>query len=246
MKIIGIIPARFASTRFPGKPLIDIGGKSMIQRVYEQAAKVSELSAIAVATDDERIFNHVRSFGGNVLMTSPDHPSGTDRCLEAATLWGKEYDFLLNIQGDEPFIQPSQLAQLAALCKEGTEVATLVRKIVDRETLFNPNAPKVVLDTAGNALYFSRSPIPFVRGKADEDWLNEGPFYRHIGLYAYAKSTLAHITRLSPSSLEIREALEQLRWLEHGITIKTGQSEYDSIGIDVPEDLEKIRAAGLI
>jgi 3-deoxy-manno-octulosonate cytidylyltransferase (CMP-KDO synthetase) len=239
-KYIGIIPARYASTRFPGKPLALIQGKPMIQRVYEQASKV--LDMVYVATDDERIFKAVKEFGGRVIMTSATHTSGTDRCAEAVLLVEKElgelFDVVLNIQGDEPFIEPQQISLLMECFEQPqTQIATLVKKALLPEEVFNPNRPKVVIGTDWQALYFSRSPIPFIRGAEKEDWLLSENFYLHIGLYAFRKDVLLDVTRLPPSSLEKAESLEQLRWIENGFHIVVRETTYDSFGIDTPEDL---------
>ncbi len=242
MKFIGIIPARYASTRFPGKPLVDMIGKPMIQRVYEQVAGL--LDDVCVATDDDRIFDVVRNFGGNVVMTSPDHRSGTDRCQEAFVNVGKPFDVIVNIQGDEPFIQPCQI-ELIKSCFEdkNTQIATLVKPFSpddDFETvLFNPNSPKVVLNKNNQAIYFSRSVIPYVRGKNHTEWLQSTVFYKHIGLYAYRSEVLEEITLLPQSALEMAESLEQLRWIENGYVIKAGITHEETIGIDTPEDMEK-------
>lgn len=237
--ILGIIPARYASTRFPAKALASIGGKSMIQRVVEQARQAASLSRVVVATDDERIRAHVASFGGDVVMTSVHHQSGTDRCREALQQLGTPADYVVNIQGDEPFIQPRQIDLLASVLDGMTELATLVKVISDPETLFNPNSPKVVLSATGEALYFSRHPIPYLRGKPADAWLDAHTYYKHIGLYAYRTDILAQLTQLPPSALEQAESLEQLRWLENGYRIRTVVTEVDSHGIDTPEDLEK-------
>jgi 3-deoxy-manno-octulosonate cytidylyltransferase (CMP-KDO synthetase) len=239
-KYIGIIPARYASTRFPGKPLAIIQGRPMIQRVYEQALKV--LDTVFVATDDQRIFKAVKEFGGRVIMTSTSHSSGTDRCAEAITLveqeLGEQFDVVLNIQGDEPFIEPQQISLLMECFDQpGTQIATLVKTASLADEVFNPNRPKVVLGSNLQALYFSRSPIPFVRGAEKEDWPGSAKFYLHIGLYAFRKDVLLEITRLPPSSLEKAESLEQLRWLENGFQIAVRITSYDSFGIDTPEDL---------
>ena len=240
MKFIGIIPARYGSTRFPGKPMADICGKTVIRRVYEQASKA--LDTVVVATDDDRIYDAVEAFGGKVVMTRSDHKCGTDRCLEAymavtTPTWREQNDadtVIINIQGDEPFIQPEQIKPLmACFDKEGTDIATLVRPYTDRDTrseLENPNTPKVNWDTAcGEARMFSRKVIA----------ASDGKYYRHIGIYAYRADVLAQITQLPQSSLEIEERLEQLRWLENGYTIRVGVTEIPTIGIDTPEDLEK-------
>lgn len=244
-KFIGIIPARYASTRFPGKPLADMDGKPMIQRVYEQVQ--GELDAVWVATDDERIEQAVRDFGGHVVMTSDRHRSGTDRCYEAYTKVGSGYDIVVNIQGDEPFIQPEQIRTLKdCFTSPAVEIATLVKPFSPEDdfekALFNPNSPKVVLNKNLEAMYFSRSVIPYVRGKQYTEWLAEHTYYKHIGLYAYRAETLAEITRLEPSSLEQAESLEQLRWLENGYRIKVGITGQETIGIDTPEDMQKALA----
>lgn len=242
MKFIGIIPARYASTRFPGKPLVDMKGKPMIQRVYEQVQQV--LDRVYVATDDERIESAVRTFGGNVVMTSKYHRSGTERCLEAYQLIGEEFDTVINIQGDEPFIQPGQIELLKNCFSDNAiQIATLAKpfdKDDDFESaLFNPNSPKVVFNTNFEALYFSRSVIPYVRGKQHTEWLKSTTFYKHIGLYAYRVQTLEEITRMEPTSLELAESLEQLRWLENGYRIKVAITHQETTGIDTPEDMEK-------
>lgn len=238
MKIIGIIPARFASTRFPAKPLADIAGKSMIQRVYAQAESSGKFSRVVVATDDKRIFDHVRSFGGDVSMTSPNHPSGTDRCYEALIAQDGTYDYVVNIQGDEPFISPLQIGQLVSILDGHTELATLAKKITDTEQLFNTNVVKVVMDNSGRALYFSRSPIPHARGSDAGQWLTRTEYYKHIGMYGYRSDVLARITSLGPTPLEKTESLEQLRWLEHGLRIMVAETNIETIGVDTPEDLE--------
>lgn len=241
MKFLGIIPARYASTRFPAKPLAMLGGKSVIQRVYEQVAGV--LDDAWVATDDERIEAAVRAFGGQVVMTSVHHKSGTDRCFEACTKIGGGFDVVVNIQGDEPFIQPSQLAAVKACFDDScTQIATLVKPFtVDDgfEALQNVNSPKVVVDGRMNALYFSRSIIPYQRNADQCDWLKGHTYYKHIGLYAYRTEVLKEITSLPQSSLELAESLEQLRWLENGYRIKVGITQVETIGIDTPQDLER-------
>jgi 3-deoxy-manno-octulosonate cytidylyltransferase (CMP-KDO synthetase) len=243
MKIIGIIPARFASSRFPGKPLADIGGKSMIQRVYEQAQKAKSLTKVVVATDDHRILSHVIAFGGDAYMTAENHPSGTDRCFEAFQKAGgvEKYDYIVNIQGDEPFIDPETIDQMTKLLDFKTEIATAVKKIVDYETLFDPNVVKAVLTLRKQCLYFSRQTVPYVRGFAPETWLEHADFYKHIGLYAYRSDVLEQISHLPPSPLENTEKLEQLRWLGYGYKIYAILTAYESFGIDTPEDLEKIK-----
>lgn len=241
MKIIGIIPARYASTRFPAKPLVDIGGKSMIQRVYEQAKKSKLLNDVVVATDDDRIALHIKSFGGNVVMTSEKHQSGTDRCFEAIQLFSKDADVVINIQGDEPFIQPEQI-DLVAACFASTAVgiATLVKKISSEDELFNVNIPKVLLNKNKEALLFSRQTIPHIRGKELQDWLKNYTFYKHIGIYAYRTKVLAEITALKPSPLELVESLEQLRWLENGYKINVEITDFESVAVDTPDDLKKL------
>ncbi len=239
MKIIGIIPSRYASTRFPAKSLALIKGKSMIQRVYEQALQSSALNEVVVATDHREIYDHVKKFGGAVCMTKPEHVSGTDRCREALALQRKKYDYVINIQGDEPFIQPSQIDLLAGKLDGVTEIATLVKPLETEEQLVNPNIVKVVLSKTMEALYFSRSPIPYVRNKPQGEWLREHKFYKHIGMYAYRDDVLERITKLSVSSLERTESLEQLRWLENGFKITVAETLTETIGIDTPDDLQK-------
>ncbi|MCP9611045.1 3-deoxy-manno-octulosonate cytidylyltransferase [Coprobacter tertius] len=238
---IGIIPARYASSRFPGKPLVDMRGKSMIQRVYEQAASV--LESVFVATDDVRIYEAVIAFGGQAVMTSEMHKSGTDRCREAWHKIGKGRDVVINIQGDEPFIKPEQIRDIMACFEDReTQIATLVRPFTPEdgiEALENPNSPKVVLNDRNEALYFSRSVIPYLRNIPREEWLGSHIFYKHIGMYAYRASVLNEITSLPQSSLEIAESLEQLRWLQSGYRIKVGVTTQETIGIDTPEDLQK-------
>ncbi|MDF2478599.1 MAG: 3-deoxy-D-manno-octulosonate cytidylyltransferase [Sphingobacterium sp.] len=240
MKFLGIIPARFASSRFPGKPLVDIEGQTMIQRVYEQVKQSKKLSKVIVATDDQRIVEEVLSFGGNVVMTSETHQSGTDRCAEVITN-DNEYDVIINIQGDEPFINPEQIDLLAA-CFENpqTKIATLVKKIDSMDELFNLNIPKVVRNIHGEAIYFSRQTIPFLRGIEQGQWLKEQTFYKHIGIYAYQVDTLRALTQLPVSGLEEAEALEQLRWIENGYAIQTAVTTHETVAVDTKEDLDKI------
>ncbi len=244
MTILGIIPARYASTRFPAKALADIGGKTMIQRVVEQARQAQSLTRVVVATDDARISDHVAAFGGEVVMTGTHHQSGTDRCQEVVETLGYPADYVVNIQGDEPFIQPRQIDLLTSVLDGITELATLVKRIDDYATLTNPNTPKVVLSRSApdrqEALYFSRHPIPYQRGCPVEEWLQHHTYFKHIGLYAYRTDTLARITQLPPSTLEQAESLEQLRWLEAGYRIRVVETDLDSHGIDTPEDLERI------
>ncbi|KQC01290.1 3-deoxy-manno-octulosonate cytidylyltransferase [Pedobacter sp. Hv1] len=239
MKTLGIIPARFASTRFPGKPLVDIGGKTMIQRVYEQALKAN-LDQVVVATDDERIASTVTTFGGKFVMTSAQHQSGTDRCAEVAQqLPG--FDVVINIQGDEPFIDPQQISLVSSCFEDETvQLATLVKEIKEDTELFNVNIPKVVINVNQEAIYFSRHPIPYIRNAVQENWAKTHQFYKHIGIYGYRTTTLLAITKLAPSSLELAESLEQLRWLENGYQIKTKVTDIETIAIDTPEDLQKI------
>lgn len=244
MKFIGIIPARYASTRFPAKPLAMLRGKPVIQRVYEQVAGV--LDDVCVATDDERIEKAVEAFGGKVVMTSVNHKSGTDRCYEAYCKVGQGYDVVVNIQGDEPFIQRSQLeAVKACFDDEATQIATLVKPFRPEDgfdALENVNSPKVVVNRQMQALYFSRSIIPFQRSRDRKEWLANHVYYKHIGLYAYRASVLKEITALPQSPLELAESLEQLRWLENGYTVKVGISDVETIGIDTPQDLERAEA----
>ena len=245
IKYIGIIPARYASTRFPGKPLALIGGKPMIQRVYEQARKA--LDTVVVATDDQRIFDCVRSFGGEVVMTRPDHKCGTDRCLEAyEMLTGEAGPIIVNIQGDEPFIQPEQINALKSCFDDpDTQIATLVKPFTEADSLAdleNPNTPKVAVSPDGTALLFSRSVIPYLRGIDKADWLKQHKHFKHIGMYAYRADVLKQITQLPQTPLEIAESLEQLRWLENGYRIKVAVCHTASIGIDTPEDLIKANA----
>ena len=241
MKFVGIIPARYASTHFPGKPLADLLGKPVIQRVYERV--IDLLDRVVVATDDERILNTVLKWGGEALMTSSAHTSGTDRCLDAYLQLNEEYDVIINIQGDEPFIHPSQIELLkSAFQNPSTQIATLVKPFSpddDFENLFNPNTTKVILNTKGQAIYFSRSVIPYVRGKHHSEWLFTSVYYKHIGIYACKSQVLSEITSLPPSALEKAESLEQLRWIENGYMIQAMITNEDTMGIDTPEDLEK-------
>ncbi len=243
LRFVGIIPARFASTRFPGKPLVDIGGKTMIQRVYEQVSKVIE--NVYVATDDKRIYDAVVSFGGKAVMTSEQHKSGTDRCYEAFSKLDEWFDVVINIQGDEPFIQPEQITELQKCFDEpDTQIATLVKKISENEnfeSLNNPNTPKVVINSKNEALYFSRSVIPYIRSTKTDKWTSLHSYLKHIGIYAYRADILQELTQLEQSPLEIAESLEQLRWLENGYRIKVGFTDAETVGIDSPKDLEKIK-----
>jgi 3-deoxy-manno-octulosonate cytidylyltransferase (CMP-KDO synthetase) len=240
MATLGIIPARYASTRFPGKPLIDIAGKSMIQRVYEQACSSSSLDKVVIATDDERIITEVKRFGGEFALTRSDHQSGTDRCAEVAEKF-PGFEVIINIQGDEPYIDPVQIDLLSSCFKDPeVKLATLVKHIRDEEELFNHNIPKVVLNHRQQAIYFSRHAIPFLRNSTQDNWLKSHQFYKHIGIYGYTVETLLQITRLKPSTLELAESLEQLRWIENGYEIQTRVTDMESIAVDTPEDLEKI------
>ncbi len=245
MQFVGIIPARFASTRFPGKPLADIGGKTMIQRVYEQASKA--LEQVYVATDDERIAVNVQSFNGNVIMTSKDHKSGTDRCSEAirkiiSPELNIKFDVVINIQGDEPFIKPEQIRLLKSCFEDETvQIATLAKKITEKDEIFNPNVVKVIRNKEALAIYFSRSPIPFVRNEPNENWAVSFQFLKHLGIYAYRVPVLKEITALPSSSLELAESLEQNRWLENGYKIYVETTDFETIAIDTPDDLEKVK-----
>ena len=241
LHFVAIIPARYASTRFPGKPLALLGGKPVIQRVYEQVSAIVEDAV--VATDDERIFAAVEAFGGRVVMTSTEHRSGTDRCYEAYQKLGKAYDVVINVQGDEPFIAHSQLrAIMSCFDDEHTQIATLVKPFAEEdgiEALENPNSPKVVVDAASKAIYFSRSVIPYLRGVERTEWLKHHTFYKHIGMYAFRSEALREVTALPQSSLEKAESLEQLRWIENGYNIGVGISDVETVGIDTPEDLAR-------
>jgi 3-deoxy-manno-octulosonate cytidylyltransferase (CMP-KDO synthetase) len=248
MEITAIIPARYGSSRFPGKPLADIGGKPMIQRVYEQTGKA--FANVFVATDDERIASTVRNFGGHAVMTSALHQSGTDRCNEAADIiqrdFGLKPDVIVNVQGDEPFIDPEQLTALAScFSDENVQIATLVKKFGPGEDIFNENSPKVVVSLKGFALYFSRTPVPFMRDFTREKWQESHTYFKHIGLYAYRREVLRSIAGLPQSSLEKCEKLEQLRWLENGFGIKVAETDKQSWAIDTPEDLENLKQQGL-
>jgi 3-deoxy-manno-octulosonate cytidylyltransferase (CMP-KDO synthetase) len=244
MSFLGVIPARYASTRFPGKPLADIAGKKMIQRVYERA--VGSLEEVWVATDDARIEAAVKGFGGRVVMTSGACPSGTDRCREAAekieAAAKRSFDVVINIQGDEPLLHPEMIDRLKSCFEDGTvEIATLVNPVSEAEEIFNPNEVKVAFDRRGHALYFSRSPIPYVMAVAKEEWLGRHTFYKHVGIYAYRRQVLEAITRLEASPLETAERLEQNRWLENGYRIKVEITRHESIPVDTPEDVERVQ-----
>lgn len=246
MLSVGIIPARYNSSRFPGKPLAIIHGKTMIRRVYEQAKKATSLSTVIVATDDQRIFDEVESFGGDVIMTSEHHTSGTDRCLEAAESFDQEFDVIVNIQGDEPYIRPDQI-DLILTCfhQENTEIATLIKRIEDQKVLNDPNKVKVVVDEDDFGIYFSRQCIPYLQGVDSENWNEEFNFYKHIGMYAYRYATLKEISALKPSRLERAESLEQLRWIENGYRIRTAITEEEALSVDTPDDLDKLNQMNL-
>ena len=254
MKVLALIPARFASTRFPGKPLAILGKKTMIQRVCEQVSKAKSVDQLAVVTDDERIFRHVQSIGYQVFMSDPNHQSGTDRCAEIAEQM-TDFDIIVNVQGDEPFIQPEQIDLVARLPQppvnpgeknrksapenEYNQIGTLVKKIIAPEDIFNPNVVKAVFDATGKALYFSRSPIPHLRGVEKENWFKKGVFYKHLGIYSFCREALLQVSKLEQSRLEKTESLEQLRWLENGFSIITGETQFETIGVDTPADLEE-------
>lgn len=238
MKFIGIIPARYASSRFPGKPLAMLGGKMVIERVVEQVSSI--LDNVYVATDDQRIYDAVTGFGGRAIMTRTDHQSGTDRIREAYEKIGENFDVIINIQGDEPFIQRSQIKTvMECFYDENTQIATLGKPFETMEAVKNPNSPKIVIDNNGYAMYFSRSVIPFVRNVDEKEWINKYPFMKHIGLYAYRSKVLKEITELPQSSLELAESLEQLRWLQNGYKIKVGTTDVETVGIDTPDDLKR-------
>ncbi len=240
MKILGIIPARFASTRFPGKPLVDIAGKSMIHRVYEQCLTSSSLTRLIVATDDRRILDHVIDFGGEAIMTSESHKSGTDRCTEVASMF-PGFDVIVNIQRDDPMIHPSQIDLLCTCFEQDqVDIASLAKKIRTEEELFDHNTPKIILNTDMEAIYFSRAVIPFQRNKSPDSWLSNYSYYKHIGIYAYRRHVLTAISALPVSGLEEAEALEQLRWIENGYRIKIAVTSKESQAIDSPEDLKKV------
>ena len=238
MKVIGIIPARYASSRFPGKPLAKLGGKYVIQRVVEQVGAV--LDDVYVATDDERIYNTVISMGAKAVMTRSDHQSGTDRIAEALEKIGGNFDVVVNIQGEEPFIQKSQIETVVACFNDAdTQIATLGKKFATIEEAKNPNSPKIILDNRSYAMYFTRALAPYIRGKEENQWIDVYPFLKHIGLYAYRTEVLRELTKLPQSPLEIAEGLEQLRWLQNGYKIKVGLTEVETVGIDTPEDLQR-------
>ncbi len=241
MKILGIIPARYASSRFPKKALVDIHGKSMIQRVYEQAKQADILSDVIIATDHDSIFKHAHSFNGKVVMTSTHHPSGTDRCAEVISNLTDRFDFIINIQGDEPFIQPAQINRLGKALEQHIELATLAIPLEDVDSLFSPHVVKVIFNKKKEAIYFSRHAIPYIRNEEQKKWLTSFLFHKHIGIYAYRSDILTQVTQLPSSSLEKAESLEQLRWIEHGFKIQVITTDIDSYGIDTPEDLEIVK-----
>lgn len=243
MRIIGIIPARYASTRLPGKPLVDIGGKSMIQRVVEQAQRSKSLSKVIVATDDPRILDHVTLFGAEAVMTREDHTSGTDRCFEALSILGREnFDAVVNVQGDEPFIEPAQIDELCEALK-GAEggIATLAQIVTDDADLEDPGEVLITTDVNMNALYFSRAAIPFIHKPSSTPRHQQFRFLKHVGLYGYRSEMLEKIVALQPSSLEKIESLEQLRWLENGFKVKVGLTDHPSFCVDTEADLEEAR-----
>ncbi len=240
MKVLAVIPSRYASTRFPGKPLVQIGGKSMIQRVYNQVEKATRIDKVVVATDDGRIYDRVQDFGGNVMMTAEQHQNGTERCAEVIEKLYNEFDVVLNIQGDEPFILPEQVDLLAKCFEdEATDIATLIKQTDNTEALFSPNTAKVVYNEDFKALYFSRQPIPHLRGVPHDEWATRRIHYLHVGVYGYRKEVLREIVKLPLSTLESLEMLEQLRWLENGYTISVSLTDFHSVAVDVPEDLHK-------
>lgn len=239
MKILGIIPSRYGSTRFPGKALTDIQGKPMVWRVYEQTMKSDILDDVVVATDNQKIYDIVSDLGGKVIMTSEHHPSGTDRCFEALQKMDISYDYVINIQGDEPFIKPEQIDECASLLDGNVELATLIIKMTDVDRLFNPTSAKVLLNNKNEAIYFSRAVVPYLMNVEKKDYLKHRSFYEHVSVYAYRSDILESITKLKPSDLEKSESLEQLRWIENGFKIKVGVTKYESLGIDTPEDLNQ-------
>lgn len=240
MSALCIIPARYGSSRFPGKPLADVGGQSLIRRVYRQAVQAACAGEVIVATDDERILKHVLDFGGKAVMTRADHASGTDRCAEATALF-PDFDIVVNVQGDEPFIAPEQIDAVVhpLLLQPETRISTLAKAIAQREDIFNPNVVKVVMDKSGRAMYFSRSPIPHLRGLPQSEWPGAVAFYKHIGLYAFRRETLLELTSLPPGFYEQAESLEQLRWLAAGYPIAVALTDKETIGVDTPEDVGK-------
>lgn len=242
LKTIGVIPSRYSSSRFPGKPLVDVLGQPMIQRVYQQACKAELLDEVIVATDDERIKNSVEEIGGKVFLTQGNHPSGTDRIWEVVekSTHSENWNVIINIQGDEPFIQPQQIDELCEIMQGGCDIGTLIKPLESKKEFENVNRAKVVVNTKGQALYFSRSPIPYFREESElKKKLALGELFKHVGMYGYQKNILKEIVQLEPGMLEKIESLEQLRWLENGYTIQTAITKYSSLGIDTPEDLEQ-------
>ncbi len=249
LNFLGIIPARYQSTRFPGKPLVKIDGKTMIRKVWENATLA--LEKVVVATENEKIKAEVENFGGKVIMTSPEHPSGTDRCAEAVDLYeqtsGQSIDVVLNIQGDEPFLDPEQIKELMAAYEDPeTKIATLIKKLYENEDVFDPNEPKVVIDKNNYALYFSRSPVPYLRNIDKSEWISHTDYFKHIGMYAFKRDTLRFIAGLKKTRLESAESLEQLRWLETGLRIKCLETKIDSLSVDSVEDLKRMESVGLL
>jgi 3-deoxy-manno-octulosonate cytidylyltransferase (CMP-KDO synthetase) len=240
MKVLGIIPARYASSRFPGKPLVQIKGKSMLQRVYENAVSAGCLSYVTVATDDQRIMEHCHSLNIPCIMTSESHPSGTDRCMEAFEKSGMQADYVLNIQGDEPLLHPLQIKSIVDACSGAEEILTQFKRCENEDEIFSTGEVKIVMNENREALYFSRSPIPYLHKIPREEWPNQKKHFRHVGMYAYRTDILKWISSLKPSALEMAEGLEQLRWLENGFKIKCVPTEFDSHCVDTPEDLMKI------
>jgi len=241
MKAIALIPARYASTRLPGKPLLDLNGKTILQRVYERVASVASLSAVAVATDDQRILDHVQGFGGTAYLTADTHRSGTDRVAEVANHL-PDFDIVVNVQGDEPFVTQKQIGALINTIKEEkADIATLAHQLTDNERLFDPNVVKVVFNRQGNAMYFSRSPIPYVRDRDKKEWIDEQSFFQHLGMYAFRREVLLEVTALLPSRYEQLESLEQLRWLDYGKHIQVVLTKEKGMGIDTPNDLERAK-----
>ncbi len=242
MKVLAVIPARYASIRFPGKPLALIAGRPMIQWVWEGVSRISVISDAVVATDDTRIFDTVLGFGGRAMMTASTHRSGTDRCGEVLDRMDSDADVIVNVQGDEPRVEHTQIELLASCFDDpSVQIATLKKEITSADDLFSPNVVKVVDDLKGNAIYFSRNPIPFVRGKADDEWLQHHKFYKHIGIYAFRREVLQQVVRLPQSQLETCESLEQLRWIENGYRIAVRETDAENIGVDTPEDLAKLQ-----
>jgi len=241
LRTVVIVPARYASTRFPGKPLVEIDGKSMVQRVCEQAQQTNLVDKVIVATDSALISSHVRGVGFDVIMTSENHSSGTERCAEALGSLTEEFDIVINVQGDEPFIAPELIEQVIKGFDETTEIVTAVKKITNIETLLNPNVVKAVLSESNHAMYFSRNAIPYNRDAVLKDWVNQGTYYKHIGIYGFKSKTLQRLVKLPVTSLESIEKLEQLRWIGHGFRIKAIVTEHESVGIDTPEDLMRVK-----